>query len=387
MAGSLGGMATFTPGVTPNTSVGTSTNIHGTAADPSISSPTVSGSGFSGSGSAPTAMPSMAPAAGGAPAGGALPQGPTAANQGTGAFNTSYITPGTAAVHSIEGGPAYDQKVTAAYYGQQKQMLDPQWQQTQNDNEVKLANMGLSRGSEAWNRESDNLNRQKTMAYNTAQNSAIMAGGQESTRQQNAAIAAGNFANNANQQDFTNQVTSQNTQNAGLTAQQAAAQGWENFATQRANTNRSATATENAAASNAAGMTGAASIGASASMSNAQLNNDLNTRIQNSQEQQMNFNNARTQMYDPIQLQNLTMQGMYPTSAPTYAGGPNTTAAGPPTSDQSNYAAQIGASNNQAAGGIANAVGSLGGYVIGQASNPSGMGGSGGYGGVGRYTN
>lgn len=290
--------------------------------------------------------------------------GPSASNTQTGNFNTGYIDPATAAVHDISHGPEYDQRVIDAYYGNQKQMLDPQWQQQQQDQETQLTNMGLSRGSDAWNREADNLNRNKTMAYNTAQNSAILAGGQEATRQQQEEIARGNFANAAGQQDFTNRIGSQQAQNTALTAQQNAAQGWENFLTQRANTNRSAQATESAAASNAAGMTGAAGIAANASMSNASMNNSLQTRIQNSNEQQMNFNNARTQMYDPIQLQNLAMQGMYPTGAPTYAGGPNPTAAGPVMPNSASYAQQMAAGNNQSAGGINSALGSLGGLFM-----------------------
>jgi hypothetical protein len=121
-------------------------------------------------------------------------------------------------------------------------MLDPQWQQRQSDTENQLANMGLSRGSPAWTREKARLDQSQQQAYGSAQNQAIMAGGAESTRLQNAEIARGNFANNAGQQDYQNQVTSQQAQNAGNTAQQQAAQGWQGFRTSEKNAATSAEA-------------------------------------------------------------------------------------------------------------------------------------------------
>ena len=159
--------------------------------------------------------------------------GPTTNNEQTGNFNTGYINPSEAAVHSINGGPAYDQRVTDDYYNQQTRNLDPQWQQRQGDQDAQLANMGLSRGSAAWQRESDNLSRQRNDAYQTAQSDAIQRGGAESSRLQNAEMARGNFANQAQQQDYMNRIGSQAAQNTALGQQQNAAQGWESFRTQR----------------------------------------------------------------------------------------------------------------------------------------------------------
>jgi len=158
--------------------------------------------------------------------------GPTMKDQQTGNFNTNYIDPAKSAVHSVESGPAYDQKVTDAFYNEQKAMLDPQWQQQQAGAESQLANMGLSRGSEAWNREKARLDQSQANAYGSAQRQAILAGGAESSRQLQDQIAAGTFANQAGQADYNNQVTSQTVQNASLSAQQRAAADWQGYKSQ-----------------------------------------------------------------------------------------------------------------------------------------------------------
>jgi len=67
-------------------------------------------------------------------------------------------------------------------YDQQKQYLDPEFNQAQGDLENKLANQGITRGSEAFNREMDNFARTRQRAYGDARNSAIQAGGAEQSR-------------------------------------------------------------------------------------------------------------------------------------------------------------------------------------------------------------
>lgn len=67
-------------------------------------------------------------------------------------------------------------------YGQQTQYLDPQFQQAQGDLENKLANQGITPGSEAYNREMQNFAQTKQRAYGDARNSAIQAGGAEQSR-------------------------------------------------------------------------------------------------------------------------------------------------------------------------------------------------------------
>jgi hypothetical protein len=307
--------------------------------------------------------------------------GPSAASTQVNKFNTGYIDPASMPVTSVDSGKAYDQKVQDAYYNQQKMMLDPQWQQQQSDNETKLANMGLSRGSEAWQREKDNMDRAQAQAYNMAQNSAVMAGGAEATRQQQEQLAAGNFANTAAQQDFQNKLTSQSSQNTALTAQQQAAQGWENFQTQRANAATSANAQVAAAGETAGGMVGAANASAGASRyatdageRNAQMANDLATRGMTDTEQMNNYNINRQNAFDPYLLQNLAAGGMSPGGEPTFAGGPNTTAgaAGMPGSSTAAVGAVQDANAGQASniGSALGAAGSLGGRMYNNYANP-----------------
>jgi len=300
---------------------------------------------------------------------------PTLSNQMTGGFNTNYVTPGTSAVHSIQGGPAYDQNVTDDYYHQQTRNLDPQWQQRQSNQEAQLANMGLSRGSAAWQRESDNLNRNRTDAYQTAQSDAIQRGGAESTRLQNAAIARGNFANQAGQQDYQNQITSQAAQNAGNTAQQNAAQGWEGFNTARYGADqglRGAQANASASRANAA-------ASAAASRYATESNSQIQNRQLSGTERGQDFSQALQMQQAPYNLQNLQMGGMYTQGSPTYS---NFQGGQMPGADNSNYAGQINQAGNQGTNnlvtGISNAAGripwgSLGGNYVG---GPQQLGGN-----------
>jgi len=63
-----------------------------------------------------------------------------------------------------------------AYYNNQKQYLDPQFEQGQQQLDAKLANQGITMGSEAYNNDQNNFARQKQQAYDTAQNNAILQG-------------------------------------------------------------------------------------------------------------------------------------------------------------------------------------------------------------------
>ena len=65
-----------------------------------------------------------------------------------------------------------------AYYKQQTQYLDPQWQQAGAQQDSKLANQGVMQGSEAYNNAQTLFNNQKQQAYNNAQQNAIQAGPQ-----------------------------------------------------------------------------------------------------------------------------------------------------------------------------------------------------------------
>lgn len=114
------------------------------------------------------------------------------------------------------------QRVANAVYGQATSRLDPQFSQQQNDLDARLAAQGIARGSEAANREIDNLSRARNDAYNQANFSAIQAGGNEQSRLFGLQLQQGNFANQAQDQQFTqnlgagefgNNAQNQNQQN------------------------------------------------------------------------------------------------------------------------------------------------------------------------------
>lgn len=65
-----------------------------------------------------------------------------------------------------------------AYYKNQTQYLDPQFEQQQKALDSKLANQGITMGSEAYNTAQANQARAKQSAYDTAQQNAILQGPQ-----------------------------------------------------------------------------------------------------------------------------------------------------------------------------------------------------------------
>jgi hypothetical protein len=154
----------------------------------------------------------------------------------------------------------------------------------------------------------------KNDAYNTAANQAIMNSGTEAQRRQTMDIAAGNFGNQATQQNFENANTSQTQQNAqqqqqfnqnlaganlnnqGVAAQQGAAQGWKQIDAQN-NASQAALAGQQAMAG--------------ATMGAAQLNAANQARMIQNQEKQQDFNMGWDMQYNPYKLQNLAMGGMY----------------------------------------------------------------------------
>ncbi len=89
----------------------------------------------------------------------------------------------TSGVRGIPQSDARDlDKMRDSVYAQQTQYLDPQFKQTEDDTRNRLANQGIMQGSEAYDREFNNLAMQKQKAYGDARNSAIQAGGQEQSR-------------------------------------------------------------------------------------------------------------------------------------------------------------------------------------------------------------
>jgi len=64
------------------------------------------------------------------------------------------------------------QKVADAMYGRAASRLDPRFEQAQSDMDAKLAAQGITQGSAAYDREMQNLGRERTDAYQAAQNEA-----------------------------------------------------------------------------------------------------------------------------------------------------------------------------------------------------------------------
>lgn len=71
---------------------------------------------------------------------------------------------------------AYRQQIQDALYSQQQSRLDPRFSQAGSDLESRLAAQGITQGSEAYNREIQNLGRERTDAYQQAMNQAIAGG-------------------------------------------------------------------------------------------------------------------------------------------------------------------------------------------------------------------
>ncbi len=76
-----------------------------------------------------------------------------------------------------------------AIYERSTSRLDPMWQQREQETYTQLWNQGLRPGDEAWDTAMGNLSRERTDAYQTAMNEAIMGGGQEAQREFNMDMA------------------------------------------------------------------------------------------------------------------------------------------------------------------------------------------------------
>jgi hypothetical protein len=239
----------------------------------------------------------------------------------------------------VQGSDYYNKAAQQAYMEQAKRSLDPQWQQTEADNESKLVNMGLSRGSEAWDREMANLSRNKNDAYGSATNQSILNAGAEGTRMQGMDLNQGNFHNQAQ-----NQQWSQNMGEAGLR------NNAQNMRDQ--NANQSYNSWSQNQLGNRAADTNAFTAGNSASIANRGMT--LN-------EQGQTFNQAQQMQRFPYELQNLAMGYGPGPNQPTYSQYSTPSPGSNPTSNNgagiqnqySGYSAMGGGLLN-AAGGIYN---------------------------------
>jgi hypothetical protein len=94
-------------------------------------------------------------------------------------------------------------RVADSVYNQATSRLDPQFRQQDSDMQAKLAAQGISNNSDAYRREYDNFNRTRNDAYNQANYSAIQAGANEQSRLFGLDLQRGNFHNQAQDQQYT----------------------------------------------------------------------------------------------------------------------------------------------------------------------------------------
>lgn len=96
------------------------------------------------------------------------------ANQLQGTVANSLSTPAPTAQNIQD----LSDQATSAYYKKQTDMLDPQYANLQAQQNASLANQGIPLNSEAYNNAQDDLGRQRTTAYDQAQQNAILQGPQ-----------------------------------------------------------------------------------------------------------------------------------------------------------------------------------------------------------------
>ena len=72
-----------------------------------------------------------------------------------------------------EANEAARKAVEDALYGRATSRLDPQYSQTQSDLDSRLAAQGITQGSQAWQRENQNLGMSRNDAYQNARDSAV----------------------------------------------------------------------------------------------------------------------------------------------------------------------------------------------------------------------
>lgn len=99
------------------------------------------------------------------------------------------------------------QRVTDALYGRQMALLNPQIQQQSSDLTSRLAAQGITEGSDAFNRASDNQARQQAEATAAARNDAILAGGAEDSRITGDNLNVAGFQNATRQQQLGERAT------------------------------------------------------------------------------------------------------------------------------------------------------------------------------------
>lgn len=101
--------------------------------------------------------------------------------------------------------------ISDALYSRQSAYLDPQYQQREDATRTRLANQGITEGSEAWQRSMDEFSRDRAFNYDRAREAAITGSSGELARL--AGVALGNrsqaFGERATGANFTNDARAQ----------------------------------------------------------------------------------------------------------------------------------------------------------------------------------
>lgn len=114
---------------------------------------------------------------------------PRAAQQ---AFQTGLDTSGLAAIPGAQDFGAERQQVIDTLLRQSSRTLDPQFQQQEEALRTRLLNQGVREGTEAFTRAFDQFGRERTDAFGGARDRAILAGGAEQSRLLNNALGVRN---------------------------------------------------------------------------------------------------------------------------------------------------------------------------------------------------
>jgi len=117
---------------------------------------------------------------------------------------------------SIGNTPDYIRSSGDAIYNQATSRLDPRFNQAQSDLDSRLANQGITAGSDAYNRAQNNLSLQRNDAYQSAMNNATTQAAADATRVQGMDLNAANFGNQAQQQIFGQNLTANQFQNTAI---------------------------------------------------------------------------------------------------------------------------------------------------------------------------
>lgn len=115
------------------------------------------------------------------------------------------------------GAASPEQRMRAeqAVYDSATRQLDPQFSQREEQTRAALVNSGVREGSEAWNNEMGNLNRERESAYGDARDRATMAGGAEASRMLQDDLSRTGFSNQAESQRFAQGLQNAQLQNEG----------------------------------------------------------------------------------------------------------------------------------------------------------------------------